>query len=128
MPRDLSQISVVDTGGAKMPDVAMAALMGTDVQAGGFLGWLPEVAVEGALAPEATARGWEEELAVGAVEVDLGFEHPGGRCRHRDEAAGVGLAVVGLRALEDLALVGGAADLERVAVEVFAAQGQCPQA
>ena len=42
----------------------------------------------------------------------------------RDHAAGVGLAVVGLRSLKDLALVGGAADLERLAVEVFAAQGQ----
>lgn len=76
------------------------------------MGWLPKVAVEGALAPEAAAWGWEEKLAVGAVEVDLGFEHPGEGCGDRDDAAGVGLAVVGLGALEDPALVGGAADLE----------------
>src|SRR3954454_24591332 len=98
--------------------------MRADVQAGGFLGRLPEVAVEGPLAPEAAAGRWEEELAVGAIEVGLGFEHPGERWRDRDDAAGVGLAVIGLRALEDLALVGGAADLERLAVEVFAAEGQ----
>lgn len=66
----------------------------------------------------------EEQLAVGAVEVDLGFEHPGEGRWDGDDAAGVGLAVVGLRPLEDLALVGGTADLERLAVEVLAAQGQ----
>lgn len=66
--------------------------------------------------------GWEEELAVGAVEVDLGFEHPGEGRGNRDDAAGVGLAVVGLRSLEDLALVGGAANLEGLAVEVFPAK------
>ena len=88
------------------------------------MGWLPEVSVEGSLAPEAAAGRWEKELAVRAVEVDLGFEHPCESGGDRDHAAGVGLAVVGLRALEDLALVGGAADLERLAVEVFSAQGQ----
>ena len=75
------------------------------------MGRLPEVAVEGALAPEAAARRWEEELTVRTVEVDLGFEHPGEGCRDRHHAAGVGLAV------------GGAADLEDLAVEVFAALG-----
>lgn len=84
-----------------------------------FLGRLPEVAVEGALAPEAAAGRREEELAVGAVEVDLRFEHLGEGRWNRDDAAGIGLAVVGLGALE-----GGAADLERLAVEVFSAQGQ----
>lgn len=61
-------------------------------------------------------------MAVGAVEVDLGFEHPGEGGGDGDDAAGVGLAVVGLRALEDLALVGGAADLEGFDVEVLVAQ------
>jgi hypothetical protein len=79
------------------------------------LGWLPEVAVEGALAPETASVHREEVLAVGAVEVDLGFEHPGERRGNGDDAAGVGLAVVGLRALEDPSLVGGAANLERLA-------------
>jgi hypothetical protein len=37
--------------------------------------------------------------------------------QQRDDTAGVGLAVVGLRALEDLAVVGSAADLERLVVE-----------
>lgn len=114
---DLGQVGVVNASGSKVRDVAVAALVGADVQAGGLLGGLPKVAVEGALAPEAAAGRWEEELAVGTVEVDLGFEHPGEGCRHRDDAAGVGLAVVGLGALEDPALVGGAADLERLAVE-----------
>lgn len=41
------------------------------------MGGLPEVSIEGALAPEAAAGRWEEELALGTVEVDLGFEHPG---------------------------------------------------
>ena len=61
------------------------------------MGRFPEVAVEGALAPEASSGRREEELAIGAVEVDLGFEHPGEGCWDRDDAAGVGLAVVGLR-------------------------------
>jgi hypothetical protein len=90
------------------------------------LGWLPEVALEGALAPEAASGRREKELAVWAVEVDLSFQHPSERCRHRDDSAGVGLAVVGLRPLEDLALAGGAADLDGLAVEVFAAEGQDP--
>src|SRR3954453_14763876 len=98
--------------------------MRADVQAGGFLGWLPEVAVEGPLTPEAAAGRREEELAFEAVEIDLGFKHPAEGCWDRDDAAGIGLAVVGLRALEDLALVGGAADLEGLAVEVFSAEGQ----
>lgn len=105
-----------------MGDVAVAALVRADVQAGSFLGGLPEVAVEGALAPEAAAWGREQQLAVGAVEVDLGFEHPGEGRGNGNYAAGVGLAVVGLGALEDSSLVGGAADLEGLAVEVFAAE------
>ena len=88
------------------------------------MGRFPEIAVEGALAPEAAAGGWEEELTVGAVEVDLRFEHPGEGCWDRDYAAGVGFAVVGLRSLENPTLVGGAADLERLAVEVFGSEGQ----
>lgn len=103
-----------------MRDIAVAALVGADVEAGGFLGRLPEVAVEGALAPEATAWRREEQLAVGAIEADLGFKHPSESCRHRDDPPSVGLTVIGLRALEDLALVGGTTDLERLAVEVFA--------
>lgn len=87
-----------------------------------MLGRLPDVTVEGALAPEAASGGWEEELAVGAVEVDLGFEHPSEGRGNGDDVAGVGLAVVGLGALEDLALVGGPSDLEGLAVEVFGAQ------
>jgi hypothetical protein len=47
------------------------------------LGGLPEVAVEVALAPHATGGGREGKIAVGVVEVDLGFEHPG-------EVAGTG--------------------------------------
>ena len=58
-------------------DVAVAALVGTDVLAGGFLGRSPEVEVEVALAPHAAGWGREEEIAVLAVEVDLGFGHPG---------------------------------------------------
>src|SRR5690349_20652020 len=109
-----------------MGDAAMTALLGANVQARGLLGWLPKVTVEGALAPEAATGRREEEMAVGAVEVDLGFEQPGEGCRHRDDAAGVGLTVVGLRPLEDLALVGSAANLERLAVGVFAAQRSAP--
>lgn len=77
-------------------------------------------------APHATGRGPEEQLAF-VADLELGFQHPGEGCGNGDDAAGVGLAVVGLRALEDLALVGGAADLESLAVEVFAVEGQ-PQA
>ena len=102
----------------------MAALVRADVEAGCLLGRLPDVAVKGALSPEATAGGWEEELAVGAIEVDLSFEEPGEGCGDGDYAAGIGLAVVGLGALEDAALVGGAADLEGFAVEVFGAERQ----
>lgn len=119
MPSDLGKVSIIDAGGAQVRDIAMTTLVRANVEAGGFLGRLPDIAVEGALAPEAAAGGREEELAAGAVEVDLGFEHPGEGCWNRHDAAGVGLAVVGLRALEDLALVGGAANLERFAVEVF---------
>jgi hypothetical protein len=50
----------------------------------------------------------------------LGFEHPGEGCWDGDGSTGVGLAVVG----EDLALMSGAADLERLAVEVFSSEGQ----
>jgi hypothetical protein len=46
------------------------------------------------------------------------------RSRGRDDAAGVLLAVVGLGALGDHSLMGGAADLEGLAVEVFVAEGQ----
>ncbi len=85
------------------------------------MGWAPEVAVEVALAPHAAGWGREEQLAV-VADLELGFEHPGEGRGHRDDAAGVGLAVVGLGALEDLPLMGGTADLERLAVEVFAAE------
>jgi hypothetical protein len=68
------------------------------------------------------SRSREEQLAVLAIDLDLGFEHPGQGRRHGDDATRVGLAVVGLRAVEDLALVGGAADLKRLAVEVFSLQ------
>ena len=121
---DLGEVSVVDSSSSEMGDAAMTALLGANVQARGLLGWLPKVTVEGALAPEAATGRREEEMAVGAVEVDLGFEHPGEGGGDGDEAAGVGLTVVGLRSLEDLALVSGAADLERLAFEVLAAQGQ----
>ena len=52
------------------------------------------------------------------------MEEPGEGCGDGDGAAGVLLSVVGLGALEDPARVGGAADLEGLAVEVCAAQGQ----
>ena len=68
------------------------------------------------------AGGWEEEPAVGAAEVDLGFQEPGEGRGDRDYAAGVLLAVVGLGSLEDAALVGGATNLEGLAVEVFGAE------
>ena len=42
--------------------------------------------------------------------------------RNGHDAAGILLPVIGLRPLEDHALVGGAADFERLAVEVFAAK------
>ena len=109
VPGDLGQVGVVDAGGAEVGDVGVAALVGADVQAGGLLGRLPDVAVEVALAPHAAGGGREEEIAVGVVEVDLGFEHPGQGRGDGDRAAGVLLAVVGLGALEDRALVGGAA-------------------
>lgn len=48
---DLGQISVVDSRSAEVSDVAVAALVGADVEAGGFLGRLPKVAIEGSLAP-----------------------------------------------------------------------------
>jgi len=54
----------------------------------------------------------EEQLAVLVVDLDLGFEHPDEGRGDGDNAAGAGLAVVGLRPLEDLALVGGVANLE----------------
>lgn len=63
------------------------------------------------------------ELAVGAVEFDLGFEEPGEGCGDGDDAAGVLLAVVGLDALEDPTLMDGAANPEGLAVEVFGAEG-----
>jgi len=53
---DLGQVGVVDAGGAEVGDVAVAALVGADVETGGFLGRLPDVAVEVALAPEAPGR------------------------------------------------------------------------
>ncbi len=52
------------------------------------------------------------------------MSEPNEGCGDGDYAAGVLLAVVGLGALEDPALVGDAADLEGLAVEVFRAQGQ----
>ena len=105
MSRYLREVCVVHSSGAQVRDIGVATLVGTDVEAGGFLGRLPDIAVEGALAPEAAAGGWEEELAVGAVEVDLGFEEPGEGGGDGDYAAGVLLAMVGLGALEDPALV-----------------------
>ena len=45
VPCDLGQVGVVDASGAQVRDVAVAALVGADV-------WLPDIAVEGALAPE----------------------------------------------------------------------------
>jgi len=88
---------------------------------------LPGLASRGRGRKCARARGGrgalEQELAVGAVEVDLSFEHPGEGLREGEDAAGVGLAVVGLRPLENLAVVRGAANLKRLAVEVLAARG-----
>jgi hypothetical protein len=124
MSCDLCEIRIVDARRPKVGDIAMATLVGTYIQPGSLLGWLPDVTVEGALAPEAAAGGWEEELAVGAVEVDLSFEEPGEGGGDRDYAAGVLLAVVGLGALEDAALVGGAANLEGLGVKVFGPKGQ----
>ena len=57
-----------------------------------LLGLASRVAVKVALALEAATRRREEELAVGAVEVDLGFEHPRRGRGHRDDAARVWLA------------------------------------
>ena len=68
-------------------------------------------------------RGREEQLAF-LADLELGFQHPGKGRWDRDDAASILLAVVGLRPLEDLALVGGAADLECLALEGFVAQGQ----
>lgn len=68
-----------------------------------MLGWLPEVAVEVALAPHAAGRRYEQQLAVLAVEIDLGFDHPGEGRRDRDRPPRVVLAVVGLGAVEDRA-------------------------
>src|SRR6201999_2028369 len=79
---------------------------------------------EVALAPHVAGRSPEKEIEVGAVEVDLGFEEPGEGGGDGEDAAGVLLAVVGLGALEDPARVGGAADLEGLAVEVFGAEGE----
>lgn len=70
---DVGEVSVVDTGGSEVGHVGVAALVGADVETGGFLGWLPDVAVEGALALEATSRRREDQLGLGAVEVDLGL-------------------------------------------------------
>jgi hypothetical protein len=68
--------------------------------------------------------GREEQLALVAVELDLRFQHPSEGRGDRDDTARVRLAVVGLRALEDHSLMGGAANLERLTVEVFPAQRQ----
>jgi hypothetical protein len=87
------------------------------------LGWAPEVAIEVALSPHAASWGLEEELAF-VADLELRFQHPREGRGHRDDAAGVLFSVVGLRPLEDLALVGGAANLEGLAVEVFPAQRQ----
>lgn len=64
MPCDLGKVGVIDAGGAEVGDVRVAALVGADVQAGGLLGRVPEVAVEVALAPHAAGWGREEQLAV----------------------------------------------------------------
>lgn len=65
-------------------------------------------------------RSWQS----GPGEVDLDFEHPGERRGNGDDAAGIGLVVVGLRSVKDPSLMGSSANLERLAVEVFAAQRQ----
>ena len=46
MARDLREVRVIDVGSAKMSDVTVAALMRAYVQARGFLGRLPDIAVE----------------------------------------------------------------------------------
>jgi hypothetical protein len=73
------QVGVVNSNCSQISDVAMSALVRPNVLTSRLLGRLPDVTVEGALAPEATSGGWEEEVAVGAVEVDLGFEYPSER-------------------------------------------------
>jgi len=75
------------------------------------LGWFPDVAIEVALSPHAASRGYEQQVAVGAVQANLGFEHPGEGRRDRDGPPRVVLAVVGLGALQDRALMGRAANL-----------------
>lgn len=101
VPGDLRKVGVVEASGAQVRDVAVTTLVAPNVWAGGFLGWEPGVSVEVALSPEAASWGREEQLPVVAIEPDLGFQHPGEGCRLWDDAAGVGLAVVGLGALEE---------------------------
>lgn len=44
VPGDLGQIGVVDVDGAEVGHVAVTALVGADVDAGGFLGRFPDIA------------------------------------------------------------------------------------
>src|SRR5882757_102682 len=118
MACDLGQVSIVDASGAEMGYIGMAALMRTDVEAGGFPGRHPNVSVEVPLAPHAASGRREQQLAVRAVQIDLGFQHPAERRRDRDDTACSLLAVIGLRALEDRPLVGGAPNLMPVSVKV----------
>lgn len=55
MPHHLGQVGVADARLSKIRDVAVAALMRSNVEAGSFLGGFPNVAVEGALTPEAAS-------------------------------------------------------------------------
>lgn len=92
--------------------------------AGGFLRRRPDISIKVPLAPDPPARGRENQVAVRPVHVDLHFEHPGQGGRHRHHPASALLIVVGLGPLEDRALVGGAAHLEGLTVEVLGTQPQ----
>lgn len=50
VPCNLGEVGIVYSGGAEMSDVAVAALVGADVQARGLLGRLPDISVEVPLA------------------------------------------------------------------------------
>src|SRR5947208_2218163 len=102
-----------------MRDVAVPALVGADVETGCLLSWLPDIAIEVPLPPHPAVRRREDQLAVGTVQVDLRFQHPGQGRWDRHRPTGALLAVVGLGALEDDSLVRRAADLKGLAVEVL---------
>jgi hypothetical protein len=119
MPCNLGQVGIVHASRTEVRHVGVAALVRSDVQPEGFLGRVPDIAVEVPLAPHVTPRRREDQLAVRAIQIDLGFEHPGKGRRDRDEGAGSLLAVVSLRALEDRSLMRGATDLKGLAVEVL---------